>query len=187
MNEGCTPSMGMNLWGGSPLSEDSTLTMLTIITTSRRQGQYREVMSEGSRSAKRRADEQKLDIRLSSRVEWAHDHEGRESALHSKSGGCVVTVHVLIWGDLFSERCSATGAGLRAKAKALEHPPYPKATHSMTCGNARREWTEVSSGHSSVEGRSAIHAKDQRNRTGQRLAVLDHHDACVTREVRTGV
>ena len=179
--------MGMNLWGESPLSENSTLTMLTIITTSRRQRQSREGWSEGSLSAKRRADEQKSDTRPSSRVELAHDNEGHEFALHGKSGGCGVTVHVLIWGDLFNERCGAMGAGLRATAKAVEHPPYPKAKHSTMCGNARREWTEVSSGHSSGEGRSAIHAKDQRNRTGQRLAVLDHHAACVTREVRTGV
>ena len=183
----CTPSMGMNLWGVSPLSENSTLTMLTIITTSLRQWQDREGLSEGSRSAKRRADEQKSDIRLSSRVELAHDNEGHEFALYSKSGGCVVTVHVLIWGDLFNKRCSVMGAGLRATAKALEHPPYPKAKHSTTCGNARREWTEVSSGHSSGDGRSTIHAKDQRNRTGQRLAVLGPHVACVMREVRTGV
>ena len=55
----CTPSMGMNLWGGSPLSEDSTLTMLlTPITTSRRQGRCCEVLSKGSLSAKRQADEQ---------------------------------------------------------------------------------------------------------------------------------
>src|SRR4030067_2705006 len=57
-NDVCTPSMGMNLWGESPLSENSTLTMLTIITTSRRQRQSREGLSEGSLSAKRRADEQ---------------------------------------------------------------------------------------------------------------------------------
>jgi hypothetical protein len=178
----------MNLWGESPLSEDSTLTMLlTSITTSRRQGRYCEVWSEGSRSAKRRADEQKSDTRPSRRVEWAHDHEDHEFARHGKSGGCVVTVHALIWGDLFTARCGARGAGLRASAKALGHPPDPKVTHSTTCGNARREWTEVSSGHSSGEGRSALHAKDQRNRTGQRLAVLDHHVACVTREVRIGV
>ena len=187
LSDVCTPSMGMNLWGESPLSENSTLTMLTSITTSRRQWQYREVGSEGSRSAKRRADEQKSDTRLSRRVELAHDSKGHEFARYSKSGGCVVTVHVLIWGDLFNKRCSVMGAGLRATAKALEHPPYPKAKHSTTCGNARRAWTEVSSGHSSGEGRSAIHAKDQRNRTGQHLAVLDHHAACVPREVRTGV
>jgi hypothetical protein len=43
----CTPGMGMNLWGASPLSEDIKSIMLTIVTTSRRQGQYREVLSEG--------------------------------------------------------------------------------------------------------------------------------------------
>ena len=127
--------MGMNLWGESPLSEDSTLTLLTIITTSRRQRQYREVLSEGSLSAKRRADEQKLDIRLSSRVEWAHDHEGRESALHSKSGGCVVTVHVLIWGDLHCRRLVVSRA---------------------PGSNAGRVMAEVSSGHDSQGSGSAI-------------------------------
>ena len=96
-NDGCTPSMGMNLWGGSPLSEDSALTvLLTSITTSRRQGQCCEVLSKGSLSAKRRADEQKLDTRLNRRVEWAPDHEDHEFARYSKAGGCVVTVHVLI-------------------------------------------------------------------------------------------
>ena len=88
----CTPSMGMNLWGESPLLEDSPLTMLTIITTSRRQAQRREGLCEGSLSAKRRADEQKSDIRLSHGAEWTQDHEGNESAWHSKSCGCVVTV-----------------------------------------------------------------------------------------------
>lgn len=78
--------------------------MLIIITPSRRQRQYCEVLSEGSRSAKRRADEQKSDIRLSSKVELAQDNEGRKFALYSKSGGCVVTVHAFIWGDLKRQR-----------------------------------------------------------------------------------
>ena len=89
---GCTPSMGMDLWGESPLSEDSTLTMLlTSITTSRRQGQCCEVLSKGSLSAIRRADEQKSDRRLSRRVELAQDSKDHEFARYSKSGGCVVT------------------------------------------------------------------------------------------------
>ena len=46
-----------------------------IITTSRRQGQVREGWSEGSLSAKLRADEQKSHRRPSSRGEWAQDHE----------------------------------------------------------------------------------------------------------------
>ena len=69
------------------------------------------------------------------------------SALYSKSGGCVVTVHVLIWGDLLCRR-----------------PIVGRATGS----NARRVVTEVSSGHSSDGGRIAITAKDQRNKAGQR-------------------
>ena len=80
-----------------------------------------------------------------------------------------MTVHVLIGGDLFNERCDATGAGLRATAKAKENPPDPKATHGTTCGNARRDWTEVSSGHSSGERTDALKAKDPRSRTEQRL------------------
>ena len=78
--------------------------MLTSVKTSRRQGQSREGLSEGSLSAKRRADEQKPDIRPSSRVEWAPDHKDQQSALYGKSGGCVATVHVLIRGDLSHRR-----------------------------------------------------------------------------------
>ena len=130
MSAGCTPSTGMNLWGESPLSENSALTMLTIITTSRRQRQSREGRSEGSLSAKRRADEQKSDTRPSRRVELAQDSKDHEFALHGKSGGCVVTVHVLIWGDLFNERCEAMGAGLRARAKALGYPHRTLRRHT---------------------------------------------------------
>jgi hypothetical protein len=162
----CTPSMGMNLWGESPLSENSTLSMLTIITTSRRQRQYREVVSEGSRSAKRRADEQKSDTRLSSRVKLAQDNEGHEFALYSKSGGCVVTVHALIWGDLKRVRFTM---------------------NSAQCSDVLRVVSEVSSGRSSGDGRSAIQAKDQRSRTRQRLVVLVPRAACAKREVRNGV
>ena len=92
-------------------------------------------MAVRSLSAKRRADERESDTRLSRRVEWAPDHEDHEFAPYSKSGGCVVTVQVLIWGDLFNERCDAMGIGLRASAKALEQPPNPKAKHSAKCGN----------------------------------------------------
>jgi len=46
--------------------------MNTIKSTSRRQGRIRENGSEGSRSAKVRADEQKPHIRLSLRASW-HD------------------------------------------------------------------------------------------------------------------
>lgn len=157
--------MGMNLWGVSPLSEDIESTMLTIVTTSRRQGQPRERLSEGSLSAKRRADEQESDTRLRSRVEQAQDCNGRMSALYSKSGGCVATVHALIRGDLFCE--------WRVERYA------PRS-------NARRDETEVSSGRSSETILDDRIAKDQRSRTGQRLFVLDSHGACDQREVSIG-
>ena len=101
--------------------------MLTTITTSQWQGQYCEVLSEGSRTAKQRADEQESDIRLSSRVELAQDNEGHEFALHSKSGGCAVKVHGLIWGDLPYMRCEQ---------------------HGVVISNGQQVRAEVSSGHS---------------------------------------
>ncbi len=106
------------------------------------------------------------DTRLSRRVEWAQDHEDREFARHGKSGGCVVTVHVLIWGDLKRARF---------------------AMNSAQCSDVLRVVSEVSSGHSSVEGRRANNAKDQRSRTRQRLAGLVPRVACAKREVRNGV
>ena len=76
-----------------------------IITTSRRQLQFREVLWEGSPSAKLQAYEQKHHRRLSLRGELAHDNETHRFARYSKWWGCAVKVHVLIWGDLFNKRC----------------------------------------------------------------------------------
>ena len=91
------------------------------------------------------------DTRLSRRAELAHDSEGHEFARYSKSGGCVVTVHVLIWGDLKRVRFKVNRA---------------------SCSNAGRVVAEVSSGRSSGECWSAFKAKDQRSRTRQYLVVL---------------
>ena len=160
----CTPDMGMNLWGGSPLSEDDESRMVTIVTTRQRQGQLREGLSGGSPGPKRRADEQKLDTRLRSRAELAQDSEGRSFALYSKSSGCVAIVHVLIRGDLFHA--------------------WFDLNHAST-SNDRRDETEVSSGRSSETVGDRI-AKDQRSKTGQRLFVLDVYGACDRREVSIG-
>ena len=179
----------MNLWGGSLLSEDLTSTMLTIVKTSRRQGQPREGVSEGSPSAKRRADEQKSDIRLSSRVEWAPDHEDHPFALYGKSGGCVVTVHVLIRGDLLGERSMvAMGVGLRTESKDSGLPPNPTVTMAA-CARVILGTIEQKSAAVVVAMRAGQRkiAKDQRSRTGQRLFVLDTCVACVKREVSIGV
>lgn len=82
--------------------------------------------------AKQRADEQESDIRLSGRVELAQDNEGREFAPYSKSGGCAVTVHVLIWGDLSCGPCEQ---------------------HGVLISNGQQVMAEVSSGHSNGMGR----------------------------------
>ena len=109
--------------------------MLTSVKTSRRQGQSREGWSEGSLSAKRRADQQKSDIRLSSRVEWAPHHEDQQSALYGKSGGCVAIVHVLIRGALLDGRSMfAMGVGLRSASKDAGLPPRPKAPLAACAG-----------------------------------------------------
>jgi hypothetical protein len=59
----------------SPVGEPKLIHHESILTTSRRQGQIREEMSEGSPSAKLRADEQKSHRRPSLQGEWAQDHE----------------------------------------------------------------------------------------------------------------
>jgi hypothetical protein len=66
------------------------------------------------------------DTRPNRGAKQAHDGKGHEFARYGKSGGCVATVHVLIWGDLINVRSRATGAGMRARAKALEYPPDPR-------------------------------------------------------------
>ena len=107
-----------------------------------------------------------LDRRLSRRVELAQDSKDHEFARYSKSGGCVVTVHVLIWGDLQRVRFTVNRA---------------------SSSNAGRVVAEVSSGRSSSECRNAFKAKDQRSRTRQYLVVLVPHAACAKWEVSNGV
>jgi len=48
----CTPGMGVNLWGGSPLYVNSVNIVTVNISISRKQGRSREGPSEGSWSAK---------------------------------------------------------------------------------------------------------------------------------------
>ena len=75
----CTPGMGVNLWGESPLYVNPASVLLDICTsTSRRQGRNREGPSGGSRSAKR----------MSRRTEIAYKAESLgKSARHDKAPG----------------------------------------------------------------------------------------------------
>ena len=106
-NEWCTPSMGANLWGESPLWEyQLELILTTRITTSRRQGQAREGLSEGSPSARgaRR------------RTETAYKAEGCEASWHmtAKPTGTQPTVNAALvhrqFASLPGEICTACGA-----------------------------------------------------------------------------
>jgi len=63
------------MWCKSPVGESKLIHHESIITTSRRQGQICEEMSEGSPRAKMQADEQKLHIRPISGYELAQDNE----------------------------------------------------------------------------------------------------------------
>jgi hypothetical protein len=79
-----------------------------MITTSRRQGRFREERSEGSPSANLRADEQKSHRRPSLWGEWAQDHETLWFRRYGKCGSCAEKVPVLIWGDLSHMRFLGT-------------------------------------------------------------------------------
>ncbi len=146
-------------------------------------------MAVRSRSAKRRADEQKLDTRLSSRVEQAHDCKDHKSALYSKSGGCVVTVHVLIRGDLLGERSMvAMGVGLRSESKDSGLPPSPTATMAA-CARVILGTTEQKSAAVVVVMRAGLRKLRRTKEVGQgsALLVLDACVACVKREMSIGV
>jgi hypothetical protein len=106
-----------------------------MLTASRRQGQTREGLSEGSPSAKMRADGQKSHRRPSL---WVSQHIMTKPTGYKgqgKCGGCASKVHVLIRGDLSDKRlCFAMGAGLRPRPKGLEQPPDPTAKTAAHLG-----------------------------------------------------
>ena len=84
----CTPGMGVNSWGASPLYVNPASVLLDICTsTSRRQGRNREGPSGGSRSAKR----------MSRRTETAYKAESPgKSARHDKAPGSGDTVNAAV-------------------------------------------------------------------------------------------
>ena len=90
----CTPGMGVNLWGESPLYVNPASVLLDICTsTSRRQGRNREGPSGGSRSAKR----------MSRRTETAYKAESPgKSARHDKAPGSGDTVNAAVASRKFT-------------------------------------------------------------------------------------
>ena len=104
--------MGWKSPVGEPI-HDSEYTKVDL-TTSRRQGQTREGMSEGSPSAKLRAYEQKRHRRPSLWGEWAQDHKTPGSG--DKVNGEVVQRQFMF---LSGEICLACGALCTALVSAM--------------------------------------------------------------------
>ena len=148
----------------SPVGEPKSMIVSIpkwIDTTSRRQGQTREGMSEGSPSATQRAYEQKRHTRPSRRGELAQDNETHGFARQGKSGGCVVTdiCSCNICIPAIPGGCSSCFYLGRSVQRAVyarresDGGPGRKPwrthrtlmrQHSAWCGNARRDCTEVS-------------------------------------------
>ena len=143
----------------------------TEVTTSRRQGRFREGRSEGSLSAKVRADEQKPHRRLSLRASQHNMTKPTGYRRQGKCGSCALKVHVLIplkgvlkrvRGGLFEERCLlcmhtrpvrhlvdqgawAPGGAVDRSERRWQHAAK---RHSAGRRDPFRDRAEVSRGHS---------------------------------------
>ena len=132
------------------------------ITTSRRQGQLREGLSEGSLSAKLRVHGQERHISPGFRGESAQDDETYGIENQGKWRDCATKVCILIWGDLNRSLHNLAKANVQSghwKIKpGLNNPlsviesesgsnllPVPSAY----AGNCMSDGSEVSRGHSS--------------------------------------
>jgi hypothetical protein len=133
-------------------------------TTSLRQGQSRERLSEGSRR-------QSCEPRNTNAIEGRHPQG--ESAQHDKAlwfgghgkwCGCAATVHVLIRGDLLGLRpVVARGAGLRPSPKGLDKPPDPTAAPAARTGVIRDVIGQKSA--EAIVGGTAVAARSPKGRT----------------------
>jgi len=155
----------------SPVGVPALSQCASVITTSRRQGRIREDGSEGSPSAKVRAEEHEPHRRLSP---GASQHNMTKPAGHTgqgKCGGCASTVHVLIRGGLFDRQrcvsvCLSSGV-LDDQTRASRGLPsgcdrtwqQPPNGRRATPGNGRRDRTEVSRSRSSEGGHGVRVAK----------------------------
>jgi hypothetical protein len=97
----CTPGMGVNLWGVSPLYENQGCPYLDATkSTSRRQGRIREDGSGGSPRHTCGPTNRNRMIRLSLRASWHDTTKPTGSGGRVNAAVVLGTVHVLIRGDL---------------------------------------------------------------------------------------
>jgi hypothetical protein len=132
------------------------------ITTSRRQGQLREGLSEGSLSAKLRVHGQKRHKRPGFRGESAQDDKTRGIANQGKWRDCATKVCILIRGDLNhllhnGEKAKVQQGNWRIKPGLNKPLSFVESESdsrlflifSAYAGNRMSDGSEVSRGHSS--------------------------------------
>jgi hypothetical protein len=116
------------------------------ITTSRRQGQAREGLSEGSPSAKVRAEEHELHRRLSLRASQHKMTKPNGASGQGKCGGCALKAHVLIRGAL---------SDMAVQARGVRHQPGHWLTKVQAHGVLPPHVSEAGSAHASEYERAA--------------------------------
>ena len=159
LSEGCAPSMGANLWGGSPLWE----CRLGLIVSKDNHEPKARAMSRGMVWRKLECKRcEATDCKPHSQgrgmlLAMAHGSKAHRYAAYGKCGACASTVRVLTWGDLHRVRCVWIGetpdgsTGISRTRRCGELPAAcdetaapPVQAHSAARGNARRDGAEVS-------------------------------------------
>jgi hypothetical protein len=120
------------------------LQIQVTITTSLRQGQTREGMSEGSQRQSCKLTNRNAIEGRDSWDELAQHNEVLWFREHGKWRSCAVKVHVLIWGDLSKRRFGDYGSLTEGYLERDRQPTEPYGhSNSAPCGNAWRNWAEV--------------------------------------------
>ena len=146
----------------SPVGEPPSVYLTT--TTSLRQGQGREVLSEGSRRQSCEPRNTNVIEGRHPRGESAHHDKALWFGGHGKWRGCAARVHVLIRGDLLDERPAAVmGAGLRPSPKGMDKLPDPTAASAARCGATRSVIGQKSA--EAIVGAGATKARAPKGRT----------------------
>lgn len=177
--EGCAPSMGVNLWGASPLWENRIGLMRAILTTSRWQGLTREGGSGGSPSANVRGDGQKPHSQgRGSRGKLAHDGKAHRFDAYGKCGACAQTVRDPYLGrsapravQMNDDMTRIGSTGIPRPSAVASCPLRVEETgsnvvheHSATRRDAGRDGAEVSSGHSRCPGVGVLKVQTMRHK-----------------------
>jgi hypothetical protein len=142
-------------------------TIRATTTTSLRQGQTREGMSEGSQRQSCKLTDRNVIEGRDPQDELAQHNKILWFTGHGKWRSCAVKVHGLIWGDLSKGQSGDYGSLTEGHLERNGQPTEPYGhPFSASRGNAGRDWAEVSRSHSSqtltVMGKTRRRAELQR-------------------------